>query len=74
MAKTIEVYPENPQDEWHEKGDCQLCGERYDVMSGLDSFVAGEWWVKDDPRFADEVGQSIIAHPDCAQNLGLEMA
>ena len=71
---TIAIYPNEKKDEWGEQGTCQLCGEDYDCMSAFDSYLAGEWWIKDDDRFPADRPQSIIAHPDCASNLGLQMA
>ena len=43
-------------------------------MSSFDSQLAGEWWIEDDDRFPADRPRSIIAHPDCAFSLNLEMA
>lgn len=71
--KVVTVYKDKKDDPLSDKGTCQLCGGPYNMMSSFDSELVGEWWVGDDDRFCPKL-TSIIAHPDCAAQYGLEMA
>lgn len=77
-TRKIQIHPDQAKRDadgfLSDKGTCEICGEGYNMMSTRDSFLAGEWWIKDDDRFPDDRPNSIIAHPDCAIPLNLPMA
>lgn len=72
------------------KGNCELCGERYDVMSPFPSLSeVAEFWVpktlfatspnyqrifEEGGHTMHEEGFGIVVHGQCGLDAGLEMA
>jgi hypothetical protein len=49
------------------QGDCEICGERYDVRSPLPS-------ISEIGEFVEADGTHVITHAECGVNAGLELA